>query len=179
MPFFPALTLSNDLPIVCCVTAPCLDYDLVAKSCLTLWNAMDCSPPSSSVQGILQARILEWLSFPFPEDLADPRTKHRSPALWLVSLPTEPAGKPLPALCWCKQAIGPQWNMRKYGSIIQGEFRMKTWKLGQQHQWYTWQCRKGEPRPGPTVGGGRLGFQVNIQDHGIYPVGSGYLWVGV
>ena len=28
--------------------------------CLTLWDPMDCSPPGSSVHGILQARTLEW-----------------------------------------------------------------------------------------------------------------------
>ena len=33
---------------------------LVAKSCLTLWDPMDCSLPGSSVHGISQARILEW-----------------------------------------------------------------------------------------------------------------------
>ena len=33
---------------------------LVAQSCLTLCNPMDCSPPGSSVHGILQARTLEW-----------------------------------------------------------------------------------------------------------------------
>ena len=33
---------------------------------------MDCSPPGSSVQGILQARILEWVAFPPPGDLPDP-----------------------------------------------------------------------------------------------------------
>ena len=32
------------------------------QSCPTLCNPMDCSPPGSSVQGILQARILEWVS---------------------------------------------------------------------------------------------------------------------
>ena len=32
----------------------------VAQSCL--WDSMDCSPPSSSVRGIFQARILEWIS---------------------------------------------------------------------------------------------------------------------
>ena len=35
-------------------------------SCLTLCNPMDCSPPGSSVHGILQARTLEWVSFPSP-----------------------------------------------------------------------------------------------------------------
>ena len=34
-------------------------YVLVAQSCLTLCDPMDCSPPDSSVYGILQARILE------------------------------------------------------------------------------------------------------------------------
>ena len=37
----------------------------VSQSCLTLCNPMDCSPPGSSVQGILQARILEWVTIPF------------------------------------------------------------------------------------------------------------------
>ena len=35
---------------------------LVAKSCLTLCDLMDCSPPGSSVGGISQARILEWVA---------------------------------------------------------------------------------------------------------------------
>ena len=34
---------------------------LVARSCLTLHDLMDCSPPDSSVHGISQARILEWV----------------------------------------------------------------------------------------------------------------------
>ena len=38
---------------------------LVVQSCLTLHNRMNCSPPSSSVHGILQARILEWAAIPF------------------------------------------------------------------------------------------------------------------
>ena len=33
---------------------------------------MDCSLPGSSVHGILQARILEWVAIPFPEDFPDP-----------------------------------------------------------------------------------------------------------
>ena len=38
---------------------------LVAQSCLTLCNPMDCSPPGSSVHGISQARILEWVAMFF------------------------------------------------------------------------------------------------------------------
>jgi len=33
---------------------------------------MDCSPPGSSVHGILQARILKWVACPPPGDLPDP-----------------------------------------------------------------------------------------------------------
>ena len=39
------------------------------QSCPTLCDPMDHPPPGSSVHGILQARILEWLPFPSPEDL--------------------------------------------------------------------------------------------------------------
>ena len=38
---------------------------LVTPSCLTFCNPMDCSPSGSSVHGILQARILEWVAMPF------------------------------------------------------------------------------------------------------------------
>ena len=37
----------------------------VAQSCLTLRNPMDCSPPGSSVHGIFQARVLEWVAIAF------------------------------------------------------------------------------------------------------------------
>ena len=55
---------------------------------------MDCSSPGFSVHGILQARILEWVAFPFSRDLLNPRIKPRSAALQAVSLPAEPLGKP-------------------------------------------------------------------------------------
>ena len=36
-----------------------------AQSCPTLSNPMDCSPPGSSVHGIFQARVLEWVAIAF------------------------------------------------------------------------------------------------------------------
>ena len=36
---------------------------LVSKSCLTFYDPMDCGPPGSSVHGISQARILEWVRY--------------------------------------------------------------------------------------------------------------------
>ena len=82
----------------------------VAQLCQALYNSVDCSPPSSSAQEILQARILEWgekkkkkgywggywggLPFPSPGDLPNPGIEARSPALQADSLSAEPPGKP-------------------------------------------------------------------------------------
>ena len=46
----------------------CEKYEVkvfAAQSCLTLGDPMDCSLPRSSVHGILQARIPEWVAIPF------------------------------------------------------------------------------------------------------------------
>ena len=69
---------------------------LVAQSCPTLCDTMDCSLLSSSVHGILQARILGGLPCHPPEDPPNPGIKPSSatsPALQVDSLPTEPHGK--------------------------------------------------------------------------------------
>ena len=50
---------------------------LVAQSCLTLCDPMDCSLPNSSVHGILLARILEWVAISFSRDLPDPGIEPR------------------------------------------------------------------------------------------------------
>ena len=50
---------------------PCL----VAQSCPTLCDPMDCSPPGSSVRGILQARILEWIAMPYSKGSSQPRDR--------------------------------------------------------------------------------------------------------
>ena len=42
---------------------------LVTRSCLTFCDPMDYSPPGSSVHGISQVRILEWVVIPPPRDL--------------------------------------------------------------------------------------------------------------
>ena len=41
---------------------------LVAQSCPTLYDPMNCSPPGSSVHGIFQARVLEWVAISFSRD---------------------------------------------------------------------------------------------------------------
>ena len=46
-----------------------------AQLCPTPCDPMDCSPPGSSVHGILKARILEWVAIPFFRGLLQPRTQ--------------------------------------------------------------------------------------------------------
>ena len=60
----------------------------VAQSRMTLCDPMDCSLPGSSVHGILQARILEWVAVPFSR--ASSQIETRSPILQVDSLPSEP-----------------------------------------------------------------------------------------
>ena len=54
----------------------------------------NCSPPGSSVRGLLQARILEWVARRSPGDLPYPEIKPGSPTMQADSLPSEPPGKP-------------------------------------------------------------------------------------
>ena len=44
----------------------------VTQSCPALCDPKDCSPPGSSVHGILQARILEWVAIPFSRGSSQP-----------------------------------------------------------------------------------------------------------
>ena len=100
-------------------TVPLKSESEVAQSCSTLCDRVDCSPPGSSVHGILQARILEWvaisfsrgshqapqsmgfsrqgywsgLPFPSPGDLPDPGIKPRPPSLQADALTSEPPRK--------------------------------------------------------------------------------------
>ena len=57
---------------------------LITQLCPTLCDPMDCSPPGSSVHGILQARILVWMAIPFSRDLPNPGIEPRSPALQIL-----------------------------------------------------------------------------------------------
>ena len=60
----------------------------ISQLCLTLCNPMDCNLLGSSVHGIFQARVPEWVS------ISDPGIEPRSPTLQADALPSEPPGKP-------------------------------------------------------------------------------------
>ena len=55
----------------CCCAVLCL----VAQSLLTLWDPVDCSPPASSVLGILQTRILDCVVYSFSRGSSQPRNQ--------------------------------------------------------------------------------------------------------
>ena len=73
-----------------------------------------------TVHGILQARILEWVAFPFSRGCSHPGIEPRSPALQVDSLPAEPQGKPnirsgseeehVPSLLSLKVSRVSSWN---------------------------------------------------------------------
>ena len=62
-----ALNEENVLKIVnyLILRGACLCLSLIAQSCTTLYNLLDCSPPGSYIHGIFQARILEWVAISF------------------------------------------------------------------------------------------------------------------
>ena len=64
------------------------------QSCLNLCNPMDCSPPGSSVHGILQARILEWVAMPSSRGSSGPRDQTWISCTAGRFFTTEPPRKP-------------------------------------------------------------------------------------
>ena len=63
------------------------------ESCPTLCDPMDYSLSGSSVHGIFQARVLDWVAISFSMDLPDPGIEPRSPALRADTLLSEPTRK--------------------------------------------------------------------------------------
>ena len=56
-----------------------ISWCVCAQSCSTLCNPLDCGLPSSSVHGISQAGILEWVAISSPRNLSNPGIKPASP----------------------------------------------------------------------------------------------------
>ena len=90
-----------------CVCCCCCCF--IAKSCPTLWDAMACSSPGSTVHVISQARILEWVAISFSRGSSQPRdgtSIYGISCLAVGLFTTEPSGK-LMYLCifcnWEKQ----------------------------------------------------------------------------
>ena len=58
-------------------------------------NSMDCSPPGSSVHGISQARILEWVAFSFSRESSWLKDQTHASCIGRQVFTTEPGGKPI------------------------------------------------------------------------------------
>ena len=74
---------------------PMCTHAKLLQSCPTLCNSMDYSLPGSSVHGIFQARILEWIAISFSRGSSWPRDLTQVSCLASGFFTTEPLGKPL------------------------------------------------------------------------------------
>ena len=88
-------------------TLPLHMHVLVAQLWLMLCDPMDCSPPESSVHGILQARILEWVAISFSRGSSLPRDGTRVSYIAGSFFTTEPPEKPHKKI---KQKIEMGWR---------------------------------------------------------------------
>ena len=71
----------------------------VAQSCLTLSDPMDCSPPGSSVHGIFQTRVLEWVAIAFSRKTAAAAAKLLQSLLTLCDpIYSSPPDSPIPGI---------------------------------------------------------------------------------
>ena len=77
--------------------SPCVCTKLL-QSCSTLCDPMDCSPPGSSVHGIFQVRILEWVAMPSSRGSSRPRDRIGISYISCIGrrtlLPLMPSGTP-------------------------------------------------------------------------------------
>ena len=83
----------------------------VTQSCRTL-----CDPMDYTVCGILQARVLEWVAFPFSSRFSQPNPgiEPRSPAFQADSLPAEPKRKPPPKNLYTRQEVTARRDMEQW-----------------------------------------------------------------
>ena len=88
------LTIKTSQSFWCCC--------LITDSCLTLCNPMDYSPPSFSVHGIAQARIMEWVAISFFRSSSQSRDQTHVSCIVGGLFTAEPPAKPtaIPLLIW-------------------------------------------------------------------------------
>ena len=108
-----------------------------SQSCLTLCNTMDCSMTGSSVQGISQARILEWVAISSSRGYAQPRDRTHVSCIsyigrWVFT--TMPSGKPKLSDDLCSLAFEQKsWSTSKGCSGEVSSSIPERW--GQERDW--------------------------------------------
>ena len=111
------------------------------QSCLTLCTPMDCSPPDSSVHGILQARILEWVALPSSRGSSRPRD-------WISISYVSCIGRQVlyhwcylgsPEGCWLgaksQDQKDPRQSLKSRNRRMSSERGRQNWELEQRHAW--------------------------------------------
>ena len=124
--------LLNDMYIHVC---------LVVQLSPAVSHPMDCSLPGSSVHGILQARILEWVPFPPPGDPSHPGFEPRSPALQQTLYHLGHQGSPGDRYMDGKLNIKTRYLV----CLVNGENRERIQWEAQAHRSLSkyWQCWSG------------------------------------
>ena len=84
--FLDWVVVNNEI-LLACAKSP--------QSCLILWDPVDCSQPGSSVQGILQARIMEWVAMSSSRGSSQPRDWIHVSCIARRFFTVEPPGKPM------------------------------------------------------------------------------------
>ena len=118
---------------------------LVTQLWLTLWDRMDCSPPASSVHGILQAGILEWVAISSSRGSSRPRVWTRGLLHllhWQVdSLPLSYLGSPQFSICFylnfgdkyssTERERNSDWKIKMETSLLHlAPVHFLSWSLG-------------------------------------------------
>ena len=112
------INVSHQHPSHFTLTRVCLCAEPLSHA--RLCHPMDCSPPGSSARGILQVRILEWVSIPLSRGSSRPR----DPALQGDSLQSGSPGKPQPYTVLCQFYLFKKERERekknRYSSSVRG-----------------------------------------------------------
>ena len=117
--------------------------------CQTLGDLLECSPPGSSIHGVLQARILKWVGMPSSRGSSWPRNGTSVFCLlhWQAgSWPLAPPGKP--HMCILYHFISGTWAMVDFG--ICGSWCLPLWYTsldfpgGTSGKESAWQCRRSK-----------------------------------
>ena len=90
----------------------------VAQSCPTLCDPVDCSLPGSSVHGIFQAIVLEWIAISFSRGSSQPGLELGSPA-WQTLYSLSHQGSPLQQCTFNLDWIAKNSEMYRYSVISQ------------------------------------------------------------
>ena len=119
------------------------------ESFLTLSDPMGCSPPGSSVHGIFQVRILEWVTIFSSKRASQPRDQTGVSCIAGGFFTTEPGGTPNPIhkcyRIWVQFAVSLWWKSWVSWLLWGSNAPAAIWELGRDNRWQgeVWQRAAG------------------------------------